>query len=100
MSRLAARCPAGRARRSPPPGSDREPAPRSPWSRQRRHLRYQFPAEIADPGRVVGELRRLDADGPEPPGELRRDAGQGLVEVGEPVGAGEGTAGTAHVLQL
>src|SRR6266568_8634007 len=68
--------------------------------RQGGDLRDEFGAERADPRGLVDELRRLDADGRETPGELGRNRGQRLVEAGDPVGAGEHAADAAHELDL
>src|ERR1700742_1822479 len=67
---------------------------------QRSRLGRQRAAERADRRGVVDELRRLDADRGEAPGQLGRDRGQRLVQVRHRVRPGEVAAGGAHVLQL
>src|SRR5262249_15581411 len=63
-------------------------------------LRGELTAELAHPRAFVDELRRLDADGRESPGQLRGNGGKCLVQVGQLVRTGENAAGAAHELDL
>src|SRR5690242_8058181 len=67
---------------------------------QRRRLVRQPPAERADPGGLVDELRRLHADRGEAAGQLARHRSQRLVQVGDLIRPGKLPPGPAHVLQL
>src|SRR5262249_23808505 len=60
----------------------------------------QLVAEVANPCRFVDELRWLDADRREPPGQLGGDRCERLVQVGDLVGSGEDAASAADVLDL
>src|SRR5262245_4767195 len=61
---------------------------------------HYLAAEGPERGRIVDELRRLDADRGEPAFELIRDRPEGLPEIGDGVGIAEPTARPPDHLEL
>ena len=64
------------------------------------HALHDLVAPAGEAVDVVDELRRLDADRRETSGELSRDRGERLVQVGHAVRARETAARAADELQL
>src|SRR5262249_62305835 len=63
-------------------------------------LRGELTAELAHPRAFVDELRRLDADGRESPGQLRGNGGKPPGQVGQLVRTGENAARAPQQLDL